>query len=151
MRHECWRRTGAGRQGQYVRRLLEPTVSNRTAAEGLFVGPDGNPSRKEHIPWPAPPEDVSTSCEPAKSNGKVTPSCQVLSNRTFLPSSLRGVCRKHLVVMQDQCLASQPFTLVLSSRYTPRFLSKYLNRYRFRSTLLRLHYLPLPLTTPCAF
>jgi Vam6/Vps39-like protein vacuolar protein sorting-associated protein 39 len=38
-------------------------LSNHSADEGLFVGIDGKPSRKAHIPWPAPPEDVSTSCE----------------------------------------------------------------------------------------
>ncbi|KAI9510073.1 hypothetical protein F5148DRAFT_1282272 [Russula earlei] len=27
--------------------------------EGLFIGLDGQPSRKVHVPWPAPPEDVS--------------------------------------------------------------------------------------------
>ena len=45
---------------------LNRFVSNCTADEGLFVGLDGRPSRKEHIPWPAPTEDVSTSCECAK-------------------------------------------------------------------------------------
>lgn len=131
--------------------FLNRPVPNRPVAEGLFIGPDGKTSRKEHIPWPALPEDVSTSCEPAMSDRKVTPSCQALSNRTFSPSSLQEVCRQRPEVMQDQYRASQPFILVLSSRYTPRFLSKYHNRCRFLSTLLRLHYLPLPLTIACAF
>ncbi|KAN0132921.1 hypothetical protein V8E53_009286 [Lactarius tabidus] len=46
---------------------LRPCVTNVGDAdvviakdnEGLFVGIDGKPSRKSHIIWPAPPEDVS--------------------------------------------------------------------------------------------
>ena len=46
-----------------MRRPLKLPVSNRAADEGLFFGLDGKPSRREPIPWPAPPEDVSTSCD----------------------------------------------------------------------------------------
>ena len=49
-----------------MRKPFKLAASNHIVDEGLFIGLDGKPSRKEHIPWPAPPEDVSTSWERVK-------------------------------------------------------------------------------------
>ena len=40
--------------------LISDTVSKYAIDDGLFIGVDGKLSRKPHISWPAPPEDVST-------------------------------------------------------------------------------------------
>jgi hypothetical protein len=45
-----------------VHRLRASCSSDHFVDEGFFVGIDGKPSRETHISWPAPPEDVSTSC-----------------------------------------------------------------------------------------
>jgi hypothetical protein len=50
-----------------------PTTANENAIDdGLFIGVDGKPSRRPHISWPAPPEDVSTSCELTELYRKLT-------------------------------------------------------------------------------
>jgi hypothetical protein len=46
--------------------LLVSSASKYAIDDGVFIGVDGKPSRKPHISWPAPPEDVSTSCEPTE-------------------------------------------------------------------------------------
>jgi len=131
---------------------LYPVLSayNYIADEGLLIGLDGKPSRRAHIPWPAPPEDVSTSCGSAKLYRELTFTCQASSHRTFSPYFLAEVCPKRLVAIPDLRLASQRSTRVPCSRYTPLFLSKYLSHYPFRSILHLRRLLPLS-TIPCAF
>lgn len=47
-------------------RPFKLSPSNQAIDDGFFIGLDGKPSRKPRISWPAPPEDVSTSCEPTE-------------------------------------------------------------------------------------
>jgi hypothetical protein len=127
------------------------SLSDHSADEGLFVGIDGKPSRKAHISWPAPPEDVSTSCGWTWLCGSLILSPQASSSHTFSAYFPQEACQRLPGPIPALRPANQRFTRALCSKYTPRYLSKFLNPCHFHSILFNLLRPPLlPPTTLCA-